>query len=97
MQPQFGELKFAEAGFVTGLGKFVVKWQKVVGGYDIQFETPTGTEGEVVLPSVGADSSISFNGVVDTRWKEDRGALMATLPGGKWGFNIRSKATGKAK
>jgi len=50
LRPQFGDLTSAEAGFVTILGKFVAKWVKGVGGYEVGFEVPGRTVGQVRLP-----------------------------------------------
>jgi hypothetical protein len=55
-----GDLEFAEAGFVTGLGKYRVKWVRgEVDGvcYTVQVQTPRGTEGSVVLPWEGRGKS----------------------------------------
>lgn len=64
MRPQFGDLKTAEGGFVTKLGKFRAKWEVVDGGYWIDVETPRGTEGELVLPLMkeGVFPSFVMNG-----------------------------------
>ncbi|EUC50658.1 glycoside hydrolase family 78 protein [Bipolaris oryzae ATCC 44560] len=50
VQPGFGDLKRAEAGFRTGSGKFRVGWERGEGGYSLVIETPVGTRGWVRLP-----------------------------------------------
>jgi hypothetical protein len=50
--PQFGDLDFAEAGFVTSLGKFEASWKKTSGGYDLDFSVPRETVGNITLPYV---------------------------------------------
>lgn len=43
--PQFGNLEYAEAGFVTSLGKFQASWVKDYQGYKLNFTVPGGTNG----------------------------------------------------
>ncbi|CDM33354.1 CAZyme family GH78 [Penicillium roqueforti] len=52
--PQFGDLDFAEAGFVTSLGKFKASWALNSSGYVLTFSAPKGTIGNVTLPYVTA-------------------------------------------
>jgi hypothetical protein len=52
LKPQFGDLKYAQAGFVTELGKFSAGWN-VTGdgrGYSLWWKVPEGTSGNVTLP-----------------------------------------------
>jgi hypothetical protein len=61
--PQFGDLDFAEAGFVTSLGKFEASWKKTSSGYVLGFEVPKGTVGNVSLPYVTKSKpSITIDG-----------------------------------
>jgi hypothetical protein len=65
LRPQFGDLERAEAGFMTGLGKFWAKWEKKESGeYQIAFGTPTGTSGVVSLPvlETGKMPTVLMNG-----------------------------------
>ncbi|GIC93915.1 putative alpha-L-rhamnosidase B [Aspergillus udagawae] len=50
--PQFGDLKFAEAGFTTVLGKYKASWKRNLKGYTLQFSVPQGTTGNLTLPFV---------------------------------------------
>ncbi|ORY14279.1 bacterial alpha-L-rhamnosidase domain-containing protein [Clohesyomyces aquaticus] len=50
--PNLGDLKFADAGFSTSLGKFSAKTQISDGALQIDFEAPAGTTGEVTIPSI---------------------------------------------
>ena len=52
LEPQFGDLKHAEGGFTTKLGKFSAKWEIEDGGkrYMLSWEVPLGTEGVVTIP-----------------------------------------------
>ncbi|KAJ5784783.1 uncharacterized protein N7503_009995 [Penicillium pulvis] len=64
LSPQFGDLEFAEAGFVTDLGKFQASWTKSSAGYTLDFSVPKGTTGNVTLPYVTSSKkpSITLNG-----------------------------------
>lgn len=64
LSPQFGDLEFAEAGFVTDLGKFQASWTKSSAGYTVNFSVPKGTTGNVTLPYVISSKkpSITLNG-----------------------------------
>ncbi|KAJ5409919.1 uncharacterized protein N7487_004278 [Penicillium crustosum] len=67
--PQFGDLEFAEAGFVTSLGKFEASWVLNSSGYVLTFSVPKGTVGDVILPYVTASKkpSITIDGDQLTR------------------------------
>lgn len=58
--PQFGDLEFAEAGFVTSLGKFQASWILNSSGYVLTFSVPKGTDGNVTLPYVTASKKPSI-------------------------------------
>lgn len=62
--PQFADLKYAQAGFVTSLGKFQASWTKKSHGYSLSFSVPEGTTGDVVLPypTPSKRPSIKMNG-----------------------------------
>lgn len=91
-----GGLQFAEAGFVTGLGKFRVGWAREeeqeggVGCYTLQVQAPSGTRGSVVLPWDGQGRpAIVVNGQVMTckvTWTA--GAASLTLPGGEYSIVV---------
>ena len=46
LAPQFGDLKFAEAGFVTELGKFSAKWQRHDTWVSLEWNVPVRNERE---------------------------------------------------
>ncbi|KAF2202924.1 Six-hairpin glycosidase [Delitschia confertaspora ATCC 74209] len=64
LRPQFGDLRKAEGGFVTGLGRFSAKWEVGAKGYRVEVETPRRTEGVVLLPVLreGKVPKVSVNG-----------------------------------
>ena len=70
LKPQFGNLRNAEAGFMTRLGRFRAKWVRSVeelGAYSVGFETPEGSKGVVMLPVRGegkGDVKVVVNGVM---------------------------------
>ncbi|KAN0119698.1 glycoside hydrolase family 78 protein [Hyaloscypha variabilis] len=64
LAPQFGDLKSAEGGFTTSLGKFQAAWTLKNDGYSLTYHVPQGTAGEIVLPglSSGKVPSITLDG-----------------------------------
>lgn len=66
--PQFGDLSYAQGGFVTDLGKFEAKWTRKGGdggsGYEATVNTPEGTKGLLVFPGLrsGVKPNIQLGG-----------------------------------
>ncbi|POS82749.1 hypothetical protein EPUL_005691, partial [Erysiphe pulchra] len=50
ISPQFADLSYAEAGFSTPVGKFSSKWSLVDGGFNLSWDVPTDTIGEIFIP-----------------------------------------------
>lgn len=56
LAPQFGDLRSCEGGFTTRLGRFSASWtlgEEKGGeerGYTLEYDTPNGTTGELLLP-----------------------------------------------
>jgi Bacterial alpha-L-rhamnosidase C-terminal domain len=50
LQPQYGDLTFAEGGFTLPTGKFSSGWKIQGNRTDIVVDTPTNTSGTVALP-----------------------------------------------
>jgi hypothetical protein len=48
--PEMGDLKHVDGGFSSSLGFYGAKTEVTDGGLDMEFETPTGTKGEVRVP-----------------------------------------------
>jgi hypothetical protein len=91
VKPQFGGLNFAEAGFMTKLGIFRTKWEKILGtnGYDVIIVTPRGTTGLVNLPALrGYSMAVLLNGTA-TPWWEGVNGMEFELPGGSWNLSVR--------
>ena len=93
--PQFGDLRFASAGFTTILGKFQASWVVLgEGGYNLTVSTPKGTTGDLVLPVLakGRVPSVVVNGqrksCVLTTVGYSEGATL-TLSGGDYIINVR--------
>ncbi|KAI4952018.1 hypothetical protein J4E91_003480 [Alternaria rosae] len=93
VEPRFGDLMRAQAGFVTGLGKFRTGWEKEKGGvgYGVVVETPVGTKGVVRLPvdGIGGDVTVVVDGRVlgKEQYREEDGRVVFDLEGGV--YNIR--------
>jgi hypothetical protein len=64
LAPQFGNLTSAEGAFITSLGTFSASWNLTAGGgFNLEFEMPVGTVGEVVLPqSNSSDTLVTVGG-----------------------------------
>ncbi|TIA41438.1 Six-hairpin glycosidase [Aureobasidium pullulans] len=66
LNPQFGDLEHAQAGFVTSLGKFSAGWNITNGGrsYSLWWNVPAGTIGNVTLPTLpsGKTGKVSIDG-----------------------------------
>ncbi|PYH41480.1 putative alpha-L-rhamnosidase B [Aspergillus saccharolyticus JOP 1030-1] len=54
LAPQFGDLKSAQAGFSTSLGKFQASWTKTSTEYTLDFTVPQGTTGNLTLPYISS-------------------------------------------
>jgi hypothetical protein len=96
VEPRFGDLVRAEAGFVTRLGRFRVGWKKETGGggYGVAVETPLGTNGVVRLPVYGMNGNVTV--VVDDRvlekdaYREEDGRVVFELEGGVYDIRVSS-------
>lgn len=90
--PSLGDLKFAEAGFSTGVGFFAAKTEVVDGGWSLEFETPKGTTGEVRLPLSGCAGKAVMREVEGTgegfevrvAGNETEAPAVQGVAGGKW-------------
>jgi hypothetical protein len=54
LAPQLGDLKSAEGGFTTTLGKFQAGWKVENVGYVLTYNVPRGSSGEIILPNLSA-------------------------------------------
>jgi hypothetical protein len=91
-KPHFGDLEFAEAGFVTKLGKYQAKWVKEVRGYNVSLSTPEGTKGVVSLSvdGMGGNATLVVNGetVGTGRYVLEDAHLVLELPGGNYKMSV---------
>jgi len=64
ISPQFADLEFAEAGFMTSIGRFQASWRNKSDHYTLNFTVPGGTSGSLTLPYVTASKKplITING-----------------------------------
>ncbi|KAF2687248.1 glycoside hydrolase family 78 protein [Lentithecium fluviatile CBS 122367] len=58
--PTLGDLKFADAGFSTRVGFFSAKTQISESGWDLEFEAPEGTTGELRIPSTACIGKVAL-------------------------------------
>jgi hypothetical protein len=93
--PNVGDLKTVEAGFSTSVGWFESKVEVTDGGMSMEFETPVGTMGEVVVPVV-CEGNVTLHSV-DGRFGDavvlvkDEGVwdvAMDGVGGGKWAVSV---------
>jgi len=75
LSPQFGDLTFAEGGFTTSLGQFQASWTLENGGYSLDWSTPEGTTGTVVLSvppnTAGQAPKVVLDGGTDAKMQAD--------------------------
>jgi hypothetical protein len=92
LKPQFGDLKRAEAGFMTGLGKFQAKWEKNSSGYSLNFQTPISTAGVVHLPMPQSNDSttVIINGkeIGESQYTLDPKHAVLELSGGNYDVKV---------
>lgn len=67
LTPQFGDLTSVQGGFTTSLGAFQASWNVTDGGYgySVEWSSPAGTNGTVVLPALpigGSTANVRMNG-----------------------------------
>jgi hypothetical protein len=86
-KPSFGDVKFAEAGFMTSLGEFQARWERDVKGYEAVLKTPVGTRGTVSLPVEGTYRTVNVNGVVVRGTVKD-GHVVFELAGGSYDMRV---------
>ncbi|RAL09929.1 Six-hairpin glycosidase [Aspergillus homomorphus CBS 101889] len=85
LAPQFGDLKSAQAGFTTALGKFKAAWTKKSDKYTLEFTVPKGTTGNLTLPYISSKKpTITIDGNKITKGVSyvDKTATVAVGSGG---------------
>lgn len=90
--PALGDLKFADAGFSTDVGFFSAKTQISDNGFELDFEAPSGTMGEVKFPVMACTGQILMHPVnvqcEDVLFEVGEanidGVSVADVPGGQW-------------
>jgi hypothetical protein len=87
-KPHFGDLRFAEAGFMTRLGKFRARWEKIGRGYNVSLNMPVGTTGVVRLPLEGmGNATVVVNGEAVSGVVKN-GHLVLELVGGSYDMRV---------
>jgi hypothetical protein len=91
--PQFGDLAFAEAGFVTPLGKYRSRWVKLTGGgsgeYDVGLDTPKASVGILLLPRLASRGMMVWVNGERRNVTEDALGVTMELPGGQYNITVR--------
>lgn len=90
LAPQFGDLKSAQGGFTTPLGKLSASWKLQPHGYTLKYDVPKDSTGTLVLPSNLKQPQILWNGKKDIHSTFDRltGLVTVSAPGGKQTLRI---------
>ncbi|THV98471.1 Six-hairpin glycosidase [Aureobasidium pullulans] len=96
LNPQFGDLEHAQAGFVTSLGKFSAGWNITNGGrsYSLWWNVPAGTIGNVTLPTLpsGKTGKVSIDGKsFKNKSVSKRNGLTFEIGGGNHSIVVVSK------
>lgn len=90
--PQFADLKYAEAGFMTGLGKFQAKWERNSEEYKLRISTPKATSGEVKIPAIekGKFPRIKINGreLEKEDGRLEGGSVLMNLVGNEYDIEV---------
>ncbi|GJJ14884.1 hypothetical protein Clacol_009153 [Clathrus columnatus] len=76
IQPQPGNLTEVEGGLSTNLGKFSVAYTVSPNSFAMQFETPVGTSGSVMIPTFGKTVSYSIKHLNDNKVVGDEKKLV---------------------
>jgi alpha-L-rhamnosidase len=62
VQPQPGDLQWAEGQTPTPYGPIIVKWGQVSGRLIMEVDTPPGTSGTLAIPKAKAPGTVMLNG-----------------------------------
>ncbi|KAH7069615.1 Six-hairpin glycosidase-like protein [Paraphoma chrysanthemicola] len=90
LKPQFGDLKKAEAGFTTALGKYQAKWEVTGNGYSLSLSAPETTTGAIGLPSLSEAGTIAVNGKLlgKEEYSLRNGRYVWKVSGGKYNITV---------
>ncbi|KAI5246140.1 Six-hairpin glycosidase [Aureobasidium subglaciale] len=96
LKPQFADLKYAQAGFVTSLGRFSAGWNVTNNGrdYSLWWKIPEGTLGNVTLPPLlsGKTGKVIIDGKsFKNRSVDKRDGLTFEIGGGNHSIVVVSK------
>ncbi|KAG9697057.1 Six-hairpin glycosidase, partial [Aureobasidium melanogenum] len=96
LKPQFADLEYAQAGFVTSLGEFSAGWNVTDGGrtYSLWWKVPEGTAGNITLPPLpsGKTGKITIDGKSFKNKSVDRkNGLVFETNGGNHSILVVSK------
>jgi hypothetical protein len=96
IKPELGDLKHVDAGFSTDVGFFGARTEIGDGKIEMEFETPSGTKGEVQVPLLACKGRMVMQeqdgkceDVVAEIGAADVGSVtVANVAGGKWKVNV---------
>ncbi|KAH0023700.1 Six-hairpin glycosidase, partial [Aureobasidium melanogenum] len=96
LKPQFADLEYAQAGFVTSLGKFSAGWNVTDGGrmYSLWWKVPEGTAGNVTLAPLpsGKIGKVTIDGKsFKNKSVDKKNGLVFVIGGGNHSIIVVSK------
>lgn len=92
LAPQMGDLRMAEGGFTTPMGKFSASWEVERWGMTLRYDTPGGSKGTVRLPAQrGRHRTVLLDGrrVTGSRHDSMSGVIEFEAPGGSHTVVVR--------
>ena len=88
IEPQPGDLTWAEGRIPTPYGPISVKWKNASGRFALDVVVPAGTRGTIGIPAPHGRASVKVNGRLFSQQKNDKQAPAFTLEdvGGREGY-----------
>ena len=88
IEPQPGDLSWAEGRIPTPYGPISVKWKNASGRFALDVVVPAGTRGTIGIPAPRGRTSVKVNGRLFTQQKNDKQGPAFTLEdvGGREGY-----------
>jgi hypothetical protein len=83
IQPQLGDLTYAEGTVVTELGLVKLKWKKSANKLAFSITVPNGVKAKVLLPKSSANTLLHINNK-QTKWNSNSNLMSFELGEGKY-------------
>jgi alpha-L-rhamnosidase len=86
IEPQPGDLSWAEGRVPTPYGPIQVRWEKQSGRFVLEVNVPAGTRASIGLPAKGSSLSLSVNGKTVNGARSAGITSVSGQPGNRVGF-----------